>query len=150
MVICCKCWYLQSNDAFSVRFLLWLGCLAVTLFITGAALQGINHGNGIMSTRNGFVAHHYRGTIACQPLQHIIMWERQIAAQTDGLRAWIRSLFFYLMSSPKWEPCSHSVFGAKHILTYRKWSIKWWNILGFWKPLNPHWMHLNGSTSLFY
>lgn len=41
------------------------GCLAVTLFITGAALQGINKGNGIMSTRNGFVVQHYQGTTAC-------------------------------------------------------------------------------------
>lgn len=105
-------------------FLPWFGCFAVTLVITRTALPRISQGNGIISTKNGFVVHHYRETVACLPCGMLSCEkERHQGGQMEGNLACHVVFLMFLTSewfikrlwrtppgffSPSSSTCAHS------------------------------------------
>lgn len=93
----------QNNSAASLPSLLFafsLCRLAVTLFITGAALQGINQANGIMSTKKWVCGSALSRENCCFALQPINTWGVRPRKKSQLLEAVVS--FIYLFWTKKW------------------------------------------------
>lgn len=79
---------------FSFLFVIWLPCGDIIYYWGSSA--GYQPGKWNNVNKKWVCGSPLSRDYYLLALQHIILWERQIPGHTDGLKSWIRSLFFVL------------------------------------------------------